>query len=60
MRIPAEQHRPEAIASLIEQGITDSARLLDCLNFDEAGRQVNNVTLSEVESVVGHGSHTIW
>ncbi len=43
--------RDSAIADLVGQGITDTADLLDMLNYDDSGTQVGDFTADEIEKV---------
>lgn len=44
--------RDSAIGGLIEQGVTDPAKLLDLVNFDEDGNQVGDFTADEVSNAL--------
>ena len=43
--------RQGAISDLIRQGVTDTAQLLDSLNFDEQGNKIGDITLEEISTV---------
>ena len=40
--------RDSAVGGLIEQGITDPAKLLNMLNFDESGKRIGDFTSKEI------------
>lgn len=46
--------RDSAIASLVQQGITDPKQVLDLLNSDEKGNTIGDFTAKEVEETLKH------
>lgn len=44
--------RDAAVASLLDQGITDPKQLLDYLNFDEDGNQIGDFTAKEIDDTL--------
>lgn len=43
-----QSSRDNAIAGLVQQGITDPVKVLDFLNFDQQGNQIGDFTIAEV------------
>ena len=44
--------RDAAVASLMEQGVTDPAKMLNLLNFDESGKRTGDFTAEEIAKAV--------
>lgn len=47
-----QSSRDNAVAGLIEQGITDPLQILDFLNYDDSGEQTGDFTIKEVTDVI--------
>lgn len=43
-----ESSRDNALAGLVQQGVTDPVEILNYLNFDDAGNQIGDFTIAEV------------